>query len=271
MQLLPRFAILVLFLSLLVAPAGANPYPELLFAVDSGCDCLYMIDLVAPGPIGVIGDLGSPGRFDSPSCMAIDLDGTVYVVNAFTEELLTVNRETGAATVVASGVGEQHALAIAPVAVPSPGGGTYPPGTLFGISGRQMVVIDKTGGGVTIIGNTSSLISGLDFHPYTGVLYGAGYGSNMLVQISTETVAETLIGIIGPGVTLIGSITFFSDALYGSDIIEGTIFRINVQNGMISNLIQLDSGAAPEGLGANYFTSTPVEPSTWSGIKKKFK
>ena len=76
---------------------GANE--KVLFGVDSGCDCLYIIN-TSTGDTFPIGELGASGRFDTPTSMAVDLDGTLFTVNNSTGELLTIDRATGKAKVV---------------------------------------------------------------------------------------------------------------------------------------------------------------------------
>jgi hypothetical protein len=182
--------------------------------------------------------------------MAVDLDGTIYTVNNGTGELLTLDKATGVATVVASGVGQQDGLAIAPVDVPGPLGSTYPKGTLFG-STTDLVVIDKTDGTVTTIAAIGRRIGGLAFRS-DGILFGAelSLGTDTLVTISTETGAETKMGEMGPDFDRIGALVFTSgDVLLGSDIntADQKVFVIDQTTGAISSPVAVV--ASPQGMG----------------------
>jgi len=231
--------------SVVIAPANSL----VLFATDSGCDCLYIVDLTT-GDTTYIGDLGPPGRFTTPTSMAVDLDGTLYTVNNQTGELLTLDKLTGAATVVGPGTGQQDGMAIAPVDVLGPGGVTLPKGTLFG-STSILVTIDKLTGDTTAIGPIGRRIAGLAFRS-DGTLFGAelSLGTDTLVTISTETGAETIIGEIGPNFDRIGALVFtVDDVLLGSDIntADKKIFEIDQASAAISN--ELTTASSPQGMG----------------------
>ncbi|MFQ5907094.1 MAG: FlgD immunoglobulin-like domain containing protein, partial [bacterium] len=220
-----------------------------LYATNSACDCLYIVDLIS-GDTTYVGDLGAPGQFKTPTSMAVDLDGTLFTVNNSTGELLTIDKFTGAATVVGSGTGQQDGLAIAPVDVLGPGGITLPKGTLFG-STSVLATIDKTTGDTTIIGPIGRRIAGLAFRS-DGTLFGAelSLGTDTLVTINTQTGAGTVVGEIGPNFDRIGALVFtIGDALLGSDINTSDlkIFEIDQTSGTISNEVSVAS--APQGMG----------------------
>jgi hypothetical protein len=230
---------------LIAAPA----YSLALYGTNSNCDCLYKIDLTT-GDTVFVGYLGAPGQFETPTSMAVDLDGTIYTVNNETGELLTLDRKTGAATVVATGVGQQDGLAIAPVDVPGPLGTTLPGGTLFG-STFDLVIIDKATGALTPVGPIGRRIGGLAFRS-DGTLFGAelSLGTDTLVTLSTETGVETKIGEIGPSFDRIGALVFTADdELLGSDIntLAERIIEIDQTSGAIIGQIPVES--APQGMG----------------------
>jgi hypothetical protein len=276
--------VLALFMSaLLNSPALGNPPspPPPLYAICPESGCLYMVDLTGiPDCVEEIGELGPPGRF--PACTSMAMDGeTTYTVNNTTGELLTINRYTGEARVVATGVGQQDALAINPSDVPGPGDTTIPAGTLFGAT-DQLVTIDRTTGEVTVIGPIGLRIAGLAFRPHVyaagATLFGAESGSeNRLVTISTRT--GTVLGAIGLDVDRIGSLALRrhgggrggpSYTLWGSDAGAGTIFTIDLETAEIRGRIELPGGYRPEGMVFAY-APAPVEPSSWGAIKSLYR
>ena len=215
-----------------------------LFGTDSSCDCLYIIDL-GTGDTTHIGELGP--TFTTPTSMAADLNGKLYTVNNSTDELLTINKVTGAATVIGSGTGQIGGLAIAPVDVPGPNGITLPPGTLFGSVGgasNLLVTIDKTTADTAVIGSIGLHTSGLAFRG-DGVLFGAelSFGTDLLYTISTETGARTNIGVISPNIDRIGALVFDPNGtLYGSDINSDSskIFTIDQDSATVSNVLPVE-------------------------------
>ncbi len=242
-------AVVLAFGAVVIGLTAAPVHPLALYGTNSACDCLYKIDLTT-GDTVLVGYLGVPGQFETPTSMAVDLDGTIYAVNNDTGELLTLDKATGAATVVASGVGQQDGLAIAPVDVPGPLGTTLPKGTLFG-STFDLVVIDKTTGALAAVGAIGRRIGGLAFRS-DGILFGAelSLGTDTLVTISTETGAETKIGEIGPSFDRIGALVFTADdELLGSDIntLAERIIEIDQTSGAIIGQIPTES--APQGMG----------------------
>jgi hypothetical protein len=225
---------------------GANE--KALHATGSDCDCLYIVNLTT-GDTVFIGELGP--SFLSPTNMAVDLDGTLFAVDNSTGELVTLDKATGKATVVGSGLGVIHGLAINPLEVPGPGASTFPEGTLFGATSTDLVVIDKTDASVEVIGSIGFTLAGLAFNS-NGALFGAELSTEFngqLVSISTETGVGEALGTIGPDVDRMGSLTFTSDGrLLGSDF--GTfgdrIFEIDPCNGSISNILDVDN--SPQGM-----------------------
>jgi hypothetical protein len=198
--------------------------------------------------------------------MAVDLDGTIFIVNNSTGELLTVDKDTGAATVLGTGLPTIHGLAINAVPVPGPSGAVFLPGTLFA-SRQRLFTIDKTTAVITIIGfidpsHSTRVFGGLAFRS-DGILFGAeltaGTGGE-LVQINTVTGAiDSVVGPIGPNFGQIGALAFTPEGvLLGSDILDDpaglsggppggfAIFEIDQTNGTISNVVELAFTDPPE-------------------------
>jgi hypothetical protein len=284
---------------LLSAPSVfGNPPPEgghsEINATDASCGCLYSIiwgwwgteleEIEDPDtPIVVeIGNLGPPGRFPAPSGMAVDwATGTAYTIDATTGELVTLDPTTGTATVVATGVGPQDALAINRVEVPGPDGTTIPAGTLFGAT-DNLVTIDVNTGEVTVIGPIGRRISGLAFFSSRSVpietLYGAESGADgKLVTISTETGLGTVIGPIGRDIgalvyTFIGGGRSGASFLWGSDVGTGSIVELDPTTGAVTrDVVAVPDGYLPQGLGHFTRAVMPVRPASWGSIKNAYR
>jgi hypothetical protein len=274
--------LMLCMVALLISPTLGNPPtpPPELYGVCSESECLYMIEYRGDGHVEEIGDLGPPGRFSACTSMAVDWDGNAYTVNNSTGELLLLNRVNGEATVVATGVGKQDALAISRDNLPGPGNTTIPAGALFGATDR-LVTIDRTTGNITVIGSIGRPVAGLVF--WRDTLYGAEAGGhNRLVTISTETGVGTVVGTIGPNVGRLGSLAYqhgsgggrggggVPPTLWGSDVEAGTIFPINAETGEVGYAIQLPNGYRAEGLEFAHWP-VAVEPSTWGAIKSQHR
>lgn len=87
--------------------------------------------------------------------------GTMYAVDGERDVLLTVNLQTGATTDVGplGFDGSFWGLAFNRAPCPAPGGGTFPPGTLFGVevSTQALYTLNLATGQATTIGNTGVL------------------------------------------------------------------------------------------------------------------
>jgi hypothetical protein len=240
-----KVSLAVAFAAVVIFISGSSVFgasEKVLFGTDSGCDCLYIIDR-ATGDTIHVGDLGASGEFETPTSMAVDLNGTLFSVNNSTGELITLDRGEGTAVVVGSGLGEVGGLAITPVDLTS-----HPKGTLFGVLSGNLIVIDKTTGDYDVIGSIGFSIVGLVFRD-DGTLFGADGLNNKLVIIDTETGEGEALGTIGPNVDQIGSLTFTPDErLLGSDFgsYGERIFEINQCTGTISDVLIVES--APQGM-----------------------
>jgi len=236
-----------------IAPvAPATSYA--LFGVNSADDGLSILD-PETGVSTLIGPLNpDPKIYVTPIAMAVrSCDGAIFVWNnsnagdepnssVLDGRLLTVERCTGLATPVNPSLESQGALA---------GLAFHPDGRLFGTDSR-LVEIDPSTGVATLVGNIGVRIAGADFHPVSGVLYGAELGGDhRFGTIDIDTGTFTLIGNLDVGQDIIGSIAFdpSGNTLYGTSMYEeGRLFEIDIETGEISNIVAV-TGTIPQGMG----------------------
>ncbi|MFQ5600870.1 MAG: hypothetical protein ACE5G2_09995 [Candidatus Krumholzibacteriia bacterium] len=271
------------FVIAVLTSSQAAAFPLTVHGVDSSCNCLYRIDVDAAG-VATTTQIGPLG-FGLVASMAVDAGGTIYAVSNSgggqqQGQLLTIDKTTGAATLVGSGVGVVGGLAIAPVSVPGPLG-TLPAGTLFGTRAAaggsdELIIIDKTTAATTVVGQLNSSLGGLAFRQ-DGTLFGADLDAmttgDMLCTIDTASGAVALIGILRPGLDVIGALAFTpAGELLGSDIDPNApkIFLIDQTNARISHVVPL-TGSSPQGMGAISGFVTPVEPFTWGDMKRRYR
>ncbi len=225
-----------------------------LYGVSSSGDALSILD-PATGVSTLVGPLDpDPNIFITPIAMAIrSCNGGIYVWNNSNRgeepnstvpdgRLLTVDPCTGLGTAVNAGLesqGQLMALAF------------HPDDRLFGTDSR-LVEIDPATGEVMEIGNIGVRIGGADFHPVTGVLYGAELGgTNRFGTIDIETAAFTEIDTLALGQSIIGTIAFdpTGNTLYGTAKYSGgELFEIDVATAAVSNIIPV-TGTTPQGMG----------------------
>jgi len=206
------------------------PFGDLLvgtsmYGLDSACDCLYSI--ASSGTTTEIGALAQDvGEvFAAPTSMASDLGGNLYTVDNVTGSLLSIDRATGDADVVCTGLGQTAGLAVNPVDVPGPAASIIPAGSLFA-SDRDLTIIDPTVDpcGVTVVGSTGTTfpVAGLAFRS-DGTLYGVeldvANSCEQLLEVSTETGMGTGLGPIRRDFGAIGSLVFdANDDLWAADL-----------------------------------------------------
>lgn len=279
-----RFLSLSLVFAGVLTSSQTRALPLVVHALDSSCNCLYRIDVDTSG-IATTTQIGSLG-FGLTASMAVDLDGTIYAVSNSGSgqqrgQLITIDKATGAGTLVGSGVGIVGGLAIAPIDVAGPQG-VLPAGTLFGTRFAtagvdELVTIDKTTAATTVIGSTGLAIGGLAFRQ-DGTLFGAQLdvmpSNDWLVTIDTTSGTVTVFGSIGPNLHAIGALTFTSAGeLLGSDIDPNApkIFLIDQSSGAMSHQVQLSASFLPQGMGCTSGTLTAVELFTWGAIKRQYR
>lgn len=235
--------------------ASSSPSSDyLLYGVSSLGDALSILD-PQTGETTLIGPLDpDPKIFVTPIAMAVrSCDGAIFVwnnSNAGDEpnsvvpngRLLIVDPCTGLGTPVNAGLEPQGQLAALAF---------HPDGRLFG-TGSSLVEIDPTSGVVTPIGTIGTTIAGADFHPVTGVLYGAELGgSKRFGTINIDTGEFTEIGTLDGTLAVIGTITFdpSGDKLYGTASYDtGELFEIDPATAAVSNIVPI-TGITPQGMG----------------------
>ena len=243
--------------SRLIGVSPVSPSTDyVLYGVSSGGDALSILDPVT-GVSTLIGPLDPDlNIFVTPIAMAIrSCNGAIYVWNNSNKSdegasvsdgrLLTVDRCTGLGTAVNAELPSQGQLAALAF---------HPDGRLFGTDSR-LVEIDLTSGEVTEVGSIGVRIGGADFHPVTGVLYGAELGSSIRFgTINVETGAFTEIDTLDLGQSIIGSLAFdpsnnklYGTAKYGS----GEIFEIDIATAAVSNIVPI-TGITPQGMGFSH-------------------
>ena len=222
---------------------------SVLYGVESGTDSLSVID-AASGAVTVVGKLGGLGEYETPVAMGVrPSDGALFVWNNSDPpalSLATVDRCTGAATLVGPGGEQLQALAFSPE------------GALYGLD-NALFTVDPTTGAVTQIGHFDGpVIAAADFDA-DGVLYGVELTGldvpENLYTVDTDTGSLTLVGPLSTEIGVIGSIVFAPDGtligsgMDGPDGPEGDIlFDIDPSNAAVSNVRSLD-GWAPQGMG----------------------
>jgi hypothetical protein len=227
-----------------------------LYGVSSGGDALSILDPIT-GVTTLIGPLDPDlNIFVTPIAMAIrSCNGAIYVWNNSNKgdggasvsdgRLLTVDRCTGLGTAVNTEIGSQGQLAALAF---------HPDGRLFGTDSR-LVEIDLTSGEVTEVGRIGVRVGGADFHPVTGVLYGAELGSSMRFgTINIETGTFTEIDTLDLGQSIIGSLAFdpSDNKLYGTAQYDsGELFEIDIETAAVSNIVPI-TGVTPQGMGFSH-------------------
>ena len=220
-----------------------------LYGVESGTDSLSVID-PSTGDVTLVGKLGGAGEYETPVAMAVDpSNGSLFAWNNSDppqHSLATVDRCTGAATLIGSGGEQLSALAFAP------------DGTLYGLD-DALFEVDPATGVVTPIGHFDGpVIAAADFG-HDGVLYGVELTgldiSEQLYTIDLEFGSLNPVGTLSTEIGVIGSIVFGPDGTLvgsgsdGPDGPEGDIlFDIDPSTAVVSNVRSLD-GWAPQGMG----------------------
>jgi hypothetical protein len=213
------------------------------------------------GGVFVIDETGAGEALLGPSgaarlnSLAVNSSGVLYSTAQTlpggepSDTLVTIDRRTGAAALVASLSGitdpDIRALAFAP------------DGTLYGIhfesSTSTLIEIDPDNGQITIVAALAITgIQGLEFGP-GGVLYGWGtyWG---LVTIDTSDGSHTDIGLFAGGSPIIQTLAFTPDGtLYGAG---SRLFTIDDSSG---TFVQVGTGTLPDIRG---MVSVPELPPT---------
>ena len=118
-----------------------------------------------------------------------------------------------------------------------------------GVAGNLYIINPATGGVVQTIGPIGFPVTGLAFHPGTGLLYGttgAEIGTPSLIRINTTTGAGTLVGTNTAGP--IADITFRSDGtLFGWTEDTDDLVTVNISSGV--ETVVGDSGVSTAGSG----------------------
>ena len=233
-----------------VAPAA----DYVLYGVSSGGDALSILD-PETGTTTLVGPLDpDPKIFVTPIAMAVrSCDGAIFVWNNSNGgdepnstvpdgRLLIVDPCTGLGTAVDAELVSQGQLAALAF---------HPDGRLFGTDSR-LVEVNPNSGEATPVGNLGVRIAGADFHPVTGVLYGAELGNNRRFgTINIETGEFTEIGTLDGLEGIIGTIAFdpSGTTLYGTAMYEtGVLFEIDIATAAVSNIVPI-TGDTPQGMG----------------------
>ena len=147
-------------------------------------------------------------------------------------------------------------------------------GVMYGVTGAgsspsSLYTIDTTTGAATLVGATGmSHITGLDFDPTSGILYGvvsAGFaGPSTLVTIDKATGAATLVGSLGvSGVGNIPDISFNSSgALFGWTEDSDDLISINKATGTALVVGDAGIGTFQTGLAFGTGDTLYVKPGT---------
>jgi hypothetical protein len=109
-------------------------------------------------------------------------------------------------------------------------------GSLYGLEGGRLVLIDQTTGATTVIGSNQGLFYGLDQAP-DGTMYAASYGGPNgagLYKINTTTGAVTFVGSSAGAM----DVTFdCSGTFWGTD--SGHIFSYDLATGAVTHTVTL--------------------------------
>lgn len=129
----------------------------------------------------------------------------------------------------------------------------------------NLAAINPATGAFTIIGPIGFSVTGLAFHPTTGVLYGTTGGAspvspNSLITVNRTTGAGTLVGPIGAVCNAVADISFRADGtLFGWCEGPDDLVRINIATGAAtvvadSTLNTSGSGLAFSSAGTLFYT-----------------
>ena len=198
--------------------------------------------------------------------------GMLYATDAASRNLLVIDPVVGATTVVGSmGLELPHAAAIDPS-----NGNLYVVSTVISPPNAPsfLYAVNKLTGTPHLVGAIGyDQISGLDFDPTTGILYGARGGPDdvgVLITIDTSTGQGTLVC----DTRRMTAISFDSSGqMYGIDNGPAgglsSLYLIDKSNGSssfvgtmgVDNVLGLVFGGS----------ATPVEARSWAGIKAMFR
>src|SRR5262245_37129497 len=169
------------------------------------------------------------------------------------------------------------------------GGGQAQAGVLYGADGERgnlatnLYILDPaTGGVLSTVGSIGFPVSGLAFHPQTGVLYASTaarpQGSPMIGELLTIDLATgqgTIVGSFGlPAAVTLGDLTFSpSGTLYGwssrggATGLSGDLFTVNLATGAATQVSDAGLTSAGAGLafspsGALFLTGGDRPPGT---------
>ena len=133
------------------------------------------------------------------------------------------------------------------------------PGLLFGVASsgpqrvRNLYQINLSTGAASLIGPVGfKQVSGMDFNPFTGVLYATGRrtadDTEVLITIDPATGAGTEVGPLGT-IAFVTDISFRgSDAALFGVTDEGSLIRINIATGAQTILSRFCSGLDGNGI-----------------------
>ena len=123
----------------------------------------------------------------------------VYAVSTATDQLLSIDTDTGVGTAIGSGLGVDNVRGLA----------FDTSGRLFGLGGSQLITIDRTTGVASVVASFTfpepAVMTGLAVDPATGVMYGTSTRRNLVLStpsqylhtVNTSTAALSLVGPLG--------------------------------------------------------------------------
>ena len=224
-----------------------DPFDNL-FALAKDDNNLYRID-ETNGAMSRVGPLGI--SVNSPfAALTFAPNGVLYA--AINDQLYAVNRFSGAASAVSTEVLDIGFSSISGLAFQTP----EPPTRLVGITsfGNQLVSIDSTNGGASLIGNLGSTVSGYGIAMRSNVLYTFNPNTDQIETInpSTGQAGKTInigvtnlqgegdlafrddgVGFLSSALHADGSI---DNGLYAFDIVTGTSARIGTTSEAVDAL-----------------------------------
>ena len=253
------------------ASGSQTPRVEHFFAVDVTTDDLLLVDKATAftKPVATVPPTALSG-------LAYDHDAVlIYAVGASSRALWTIDPTQGWATtfVGQTGIVTPHAAAIDPS-----------DGQLYVLGGDNehgfqsiLYLVSKATGSAVALGHTGfEFLSGLDFDPISGVLYGARsgpYDTGVLVTI--DTVSGQATQVASTPLTLT-TISFDENGtLYGvnNGPLPGQDSQLYVVDKATGATTSVGSLGVDNVLGAVFDSTipTPVEATSWGRVKALFR
>jgi len=238
---------------------------EPLYGTEISEDILLEIDEETAG-VMVIGSVGTP----IAAGLAWDeASGLLFATDTNTGNLVTIDPGDGSTTIVGNmGIGITHSAAIDPAT-----------GTLYvvGLEGVYLFVVDKGSGAATPIGGLGGNyhVSGLDFDPTSGILYGA-FASHQefgyLVTIDPSTGQATFVA----DTHRINGMSFDSDGnLYAvengmSSQVPSSLYHVDKHTGAWDLIGEMPADNVLGLVFQSDLVPTAIGSTTWSGIKVSY-